>query len=66
MKLEVWISTLAPLDALIAHTYKLHVPRRDIEESSGIEISIDHHSSTYPISGLALKNASVDLDICTA
>ena len=30
------------------------------------EISVDHHSSTYPISVfIALKNAGVDLDICT-
>jgi hypothetical protein len=28
-------------------------------------MSVDQHSSTYPCSGVALENASVDLDICT-
>jgi hypothetical protein len=26
---------------------------------------VDHHSFTYRISNVALKNAGVDLDICT-
>jgi hypothetical protein len=30
------------------------------------EFSVDHHSSTYPISGVALENAGVDLHIGTS
>ena len=63
MKLEVWTSALAPLLAEMAPPYKLHVPRRDMEKSQ--EISVDHHTSTYPEGVVALENAGVDLDICT-
>ena len=35
---------------------------RKVQEIS--DIYIDRHSSTYPISGVALENDSVDLDIC--
>jgi hypothetical protein len=31
MKLEVWISTLAPVPARIAPPYKLHVPHQELE-----------------------------------
>jgi hypothetical protein len=62
MKLEVWISTLAPLLAEMAPPYKLHVPRRDMEKSQ--EISVDHHTSTYPEGAVALESAGVDLNIC--
>jgi hypothetical protein len=38
-------------------------PAGNWENSQGI--SVDHHSSTYPVGVVALESAGVDLDICT-
>jgi hypothetical protein len=45
MKLDVWISTLAPLTAQIAPPYKLYVPRRELERKFEIVFSVETANS---------------------
>jgi hypothetical protein len=57
MKLEEWISTLAPI-AKIAPPYMLYVPRQEIEKFQ--ELSADHHSSTYPGNDVGVEGRIID------